>query len=283
LGAPLDKIFATPFGVDTQFFRLSTSDARGQDPLKLICTRNFDSIYDVKTLIRALALVCSAGRRLSVDIVGDGPLRQPLLDLVHELGLESRIKFHGYVEHKILASLLAGADIFVTPALSDGNNVSLNEAMASGCFPIASDIPANAQWIKNGQNGYLYPAGDVEQLARAIEMAMDNKVMRQSARAENREIAETRVDWRICVKQMEDIYPRLAASFYKEAQRGSAYFATRDALDPLKPNPFVSEQEMVAFLRSKGWLVAPNKEGQCFILLSSSSYPSPAEEKEVRK
>ena len=209
LGAPLDQITATPFGVDTQFFRLSPSDAQGQDPLKLICTRNLDSIYDVETLIRALAVVFSGGRSLKVDLVGDGPLRQHLMDLVHELKLESRIKFHGHVEHNVLAGLLADADIFVTPALSDGNNVSLNEAMACGCFPVASDIPANAQWIKNGQNGYLYPAGEVAQLARAIEMAMDNGELRKSASVENRVIAETRVDWRICVKQMEDIYQRV--------------------------------------------------------------------------
>lgn len=209
LGVPLEQITSTPFGVDAQFFRLAPMDALEHQPLRLICTRNFDFIYDVGTLIRALAQVFSRGRQLVVDLVGAGPLRESLVALVKEMGLESHINFHGFVEHQILASLLADADIFVTPALSDGNNVSLNEAMACGCFPIASNIPANAQWITDGENGYLYPAGDVMKLADAIEMAMDKRELRLSARTANRAIVETRVDWRICVKRMDDIYQQV--------------------------------------------------------------------------
>lgn len=214
LGIPLDKITATPFGVDTQFFVPVSPDAEVHAPLKLICTRNFDFVYDVGTLVRALAKVFSGARQLEVDLVGDGPLRQSLVDLVRELGLESRVRFHGHVEHKVLAGLLAGADIFVTPALSDGNNVSLNEAMACGCFPVATDIPANAQWIENNQNGYLYPPGDANRLAQAIEMAIDNRELRLSAKIENRKIVETIADWRICVKHMEDIYQRVGVKAF---------------------------------------------------------------------
>lgn len=206
LGVPLDRITATPFGVDTDFFRPDPAATAPHEPLKLICTRNFDVVYDVGTLIRALEKVFSRGRRLQVDLVGDGPLRQELVDLARQLRIDSHIKFHGHVEHKVLAGLLAGADIFVTPALSDGNNVSLNEAMACGCFPVATDIPANAQWVTHDRNGYLYPPGDVDRLAQVIEAALDNSALRSSARVENRQIAETRVDWRICARRMEDLY-----------------------------------------------------------------------------
>lgn len=214
LGIPLDKITSTPFGVDTQFFVPSLPNAKAHATLRLICTRNFDFVYDVSTLIQALAKLFSAGRQLEVDLVGDGPLRQSLVDLVRELGLESHVRFHGHVEHQVLAGLLADADIFVTPALSDGNNVSLNEAMACGCFPVAADIPANSQWIKNGQNGYLYPPGDANRLAQAIEMAIDNKELRFSAGVENRKIAETIADWQICVKHMENIYQRVGGKAF---------------------------------------------------------------------
>ncbi len=209
LGVPLEKIAATPFGVDTDFFRPVTLNDREVRPVRLICTRLFDEVYDVGTLVRALAKVFAKGRQLEVDLVGDGPLRPQLTDLVRQLKLEPRIKFHGFVGREALAGLLAGADIFVTPALSDGNNVSLNEAMACGCFPIATDIPANAQWVTHDRNGYLYPPGDVDRLAQAIEAALDNSALRSAARVENRQIAETRVDWRICARRMEDLYQGL--------------------------------------------------------------------------
>lgn len=206
LGVPLDRITATPFGVDTDFFRPNSAPPATQEPLKLICTRNFDVVYDVGTLIRALAMVFSSGRGLQVNLVGDGPMRQELVDLARQLGIDSNIRFYGHIEHISLAGLLAAADIFVTPALSDGNNVSLNEAMACGCFPIATDIPANSQWIRHEKNGFLYPPGDVDRLAQAIEAALDSSALRSSARVENRQIAETQVDWRICAKRMEAIY-----------------------------------------------------------------------------
>jgi glycosyltransferase involved in cell wall biosynthesis len=207
LGVPLESVTSTPFGVDTDFFKPEERmEGGGHKPLKLICTRNFDVIYDVGTLIRALEKVFSRGRMLQIDLVGDGPLRGELVDLARNLGIDSHIKFVGHVEHDVLAGLLAGADIFVTPALSDGNNVSLNEAMASGCFPIATDIPANAQWVKNDKNGYLYPPGSVDHLAAAIEAALDNNTLRAHARDENRQIAVDLVDWRICANRMENLY-----------------------------------------------------------------------------
>jgi glycosyltransferase involved in cell wall biosynthesis len=219
LGIPPDKITATPFGVDTQLFAPAPPDASPHIPLKLICTRNFEPVYDVDTLIRAVAKVISGGRQLDVDLVGDGPLRQSLVDLVQALGIESHVRFHGFVEHNTLPGLLAGADIFVTPALSDGNNVSLNEAMACGCFPIATNIPANAQWIDDGRNGYLYPSGNVDLLAQSIENACANGSLRQTAKAENRSIAETRADWRACVKRMEMIYERVSGKCFSQAGR----------------------------------------------------------------
>ena len=216
LGIPPEQIEAIPFGVDSQFFLPAQVDTAPRKLLKLICTRNFAPIYDVQTLIRALAKVFARGYLLDIDLVGDGPLRQSLVDLVHELGLAAQVHFHGHVDHKTLAGLLANADIFVTPALSDGNNVSLNEAMSCGCFPIATQIPANAQWLEDGRNGYLYTSGNVELLAQAIEKAINNTPLRLATKAENRRIVETRADWRICVKRMETIYERLSGQRFNE-------------------------------------------------------------------
>jgi glycosyltransferase involved in cell wall biosynthesis len=216
LDVPSTRVTAIPFGVDTQFFVPSPHSASVNMPLRLICTRNFGQIYDVQTLIRALALVFARGYRLNVDLVGEGPLRQSLVDLVNALGLEQQVHFHGHVDHPTLAGLLAAADIFVSPALSDGNNVSLNEAMACGCFPVATAIPANAQWIQDGKNGYLYPPGDVGRLAAAIEMAIKNASLRSAARDENRKIVETWADWHVCVKRMESIYERLSRKRFDE-------------------------------------------------------------------
>lgn len=211
LGIPRDRVNAVPFGVDVQHFVPPVSGRLEEAPLRLICTRNFGPIYSVHTLVEALKLVRERGLELVVDLVGDGPLRSELEALVANCGLEASVTFRGHVDHAQLAQLLAEAHLFVTPAISDGNNVSLNEAMACGCLPIATDIPANAQWIDHGVNGLLYPVGDASSLAIAIERAVGDIELRENAAKLNRQIIETRADWRICVKKMEKIYLHLMA------------------------------------------------------------------------
>lgn len=206
LGRPVTQIIATPFGVDTDLFKLGLVATTKNIPLVLICTRNFDEVYDVATLINAVKQVISRGYSLQVVLVGGGPLKQKLEELASQLGIAPHISFQGCVEHKVLSNLLAKSDIFVSPAHSDGNNVSLNEAMACGCFPIATDIPANAQWIVHNKNGYLYPPGDVNILSNLIEKALCDHALRSLARGENRLIVESRADWRICARRMEGLY-----------------------------------------------------------------------------
>lgn len=211
LGVPIEAVSAVPFGVDTRHFVPPPFERPESPPLRLICTRNFGPIYSVHTLIDALRMVRDRGVELHVDLVGEGPLRSELQAQVTRCGLDAFVTFHGHVDHATLAQLLADAHLFVTPALSDGNNVSLNEAMACACFPIATDIPANAQWIDDGVNGLLYPSGDARRLTECIARAAADVALRSRAGQRNREIVEQRADWRVCVARMDDIYRKAIA------------------------------------------------------------------------
>ncbi|MEX8192610.1 glycosyltransferase [Comamonas guangdongensis] len=205
LGVPLEEVSAVPFGVDSQRF-VPLPDRPQREVLRLISTRNFAPIYSVDTVIAAVATCARRGLRLSVHLVGAGELREALERQVVEAGLSDCVEFHGHVDHARLAALLADADIFVSSALSDGNNVSLNEAMACACFPIATNIPANAQWIEDGKNGLLYPSGDADALADCIVRAAEDKDQREHAGRLNRQIVEQRADWRVCVDRMNITY-----------------------------------------------------------------------------
>lgn len=209
LGVPLDTIVATPFGVDTQLFLPPKERAEGV-PLRLICTRNFAPVYSVNTLIEALGIVARQGMALEVELVGAGPLEGELRAQVEREGLVAQVRWRGHVDHPTLARMLSEAQIFVTPAVSDGNNVSLNEAMACASFPIATAIPANTQWIDDGVNGLLFPAGDAARLAQCILLAAGEPSLRTRAGVLNRAIIEQRADWRICVQRMLQTYSKAA-------------------------------------------------------------------------
>ena len=206
LGVSIDAISAVPFGVDTKRFVPPVTPRSLVPPLRLICTRNFNAIYNVETVIEALRIVKERGLSLQTDLVGDGPSRAALEAGVQRAGLEGSVNFRGHVPHGILAALLAEAHIFVSPALSDGNNVSLNEAMACSSFPIATLIAANSQWIEHGANGLLYAAGEPTALADCIMVAAADSGLRERAGRVNRAIVLERADWSVCVARMRETY-----------------------------------------------------------------------------
>jgi L-malate glycosyltransferase len=212
LGAPAGRVQAVPFGVDTTLFRPPAAPRAEPPPLRIICTRNYAPVYSVHTLVEAARRLQGRGVALALDLVGAGPLRAELQAQVQAAGLSPVTLFHGHVDHPRLVALLGAAHVFVSPAVSDGNNVSLNEAMACGCFPVATDIPANAQWLTPGRNGLLFQPGDADGLADAIAQAAAEPTLRVAAEAENRLIVEQRADWQVNVQRMRSLYDSLVAA-----------------------------------------------------------------------
>jgi L-malate glycosyltransferase len=204
LGVEVSSVVAVPFGVDTARFLLAPTVPRL--PLRVICTRNFAPVYSVSTLVEAVAMCRARGIDLRLDLVGAGPLEAQLTRQAESLGLQEFVTFHGHVSHDRLANLLAAAHVFVSPALSDGNNVSLNEAMASGCFPICTAIAANEQWISDGDNGLLYVPGSAEALAECLGKVAADPSWIERVKIPNRRLTEARASWQAGVERMLGVY-----------------------------------------------------------------------------
>jgi len=70
---------------------------------------------------------------------------------------------------KDVSNVLAGADVFVLPSLSEGLPLALLEAMLSGCPVVASDVGEVRNVLADGDAGVLVPAGDAPALATALD------------------------------------------------------------------------------------------------------------------
>lgn len=210
LGAPKDHVISIPLGVDTRFFRPSTDpNAR---PIHVVSTRNFEPVYSVDTLIVACGILGHTVGRVSLCLAGDGSLR-PTLEQLARAELEpGSFRFLGHQTREGIRDLLYAAQVAVSSAVSDGNNVSLNEAMACGAFPIATDIPANRQWIVHGVNGMLFPPGDASRLAECIRLALRDTALRKSAANKNWEIIQTQAAWDANCQRLERLYARVSAN-----------------------------------------------------------------------
>jgi glycosyltransferase involved in cell wall biosynthesis len=96
--------------------------------------------------------------------------------------------------------------------LYDGTSVSLLEAMGSGAFPIVTDIPANREWIVNGENGFLVPTDEEGILANRIIDAIRNQAMLEKSREDNLFVVEEKAVWRVNIKKVEEVYTGFLSS-----------------------------------------------------------------------
>jgi glycosyltransferase involved in cell wall biosynthesis len=160
-------------------------------------------------MIRAMALLKIKGIKFELSLAGDGSLLDELKQQVRNLGLDDSVTFMGKVAHEDLPELLSRNDVYLSASLWDGTSLSLLEAMASGLFPIVSDIKANSAWLRNGIDGFLHKVGNAEDLANCILRLLDEPEIVQKACPHNRQSVVEKADRNKNMKRLETIYQDL--------------------------------------------------------------------------
>ncbi|HYL72967.1 MAG TPA: glycosyltransferase [Bryobacteraceae bacterium] len=211
LGVNGARVITLPFGVDTSVFHPNRRQATNGVAPFIVSTRNLEPVYNVRLMIEALPKIFDASPNTRAEIIGDGSTRSGLEARARELGIDHRVSFTGRLPQSEIATRLSRADIFVSTSLSDGNNISLNEAMACGAFPVVTDIPANRQWIEHGRNGFLVDVDDPGGLANQVLGGLGHADLRRSAADLNWQIVQQRASWNSSMNLMEMTYQDLIA------------------------------------------------------------------------
>ncbi len=155
-------------------------------------------------LLRALKTLQKSVPGLHLFVVGYGPDRLPLEGMSKKFGLNST--FIGYVERSKIPLYMAGVDIFVNPSLSEGLPLTVMEAMAMEKAVVATDVGGTSDLVRNGENGFLVPPGDVKSLANGIKrLALDNR-MRLTMGVAGRNIILKDFDWDSIASEVEKVY-----------------------------------------------------------------------------
>jgi glycosyltransferase involved in cell wall biosynthesis len=102
------------------------------------------------------------------DIVGGGDQRKQLEHLTAQLGLADRVTFHGRTSDEDLRALLSRASLFVIASIAELQSIATMEAMASALPIVAADAVALPHLVHDGENGYLFEPGDVDELAARL-------------------------------------------------------------------------------------------------------------------
>ena len=200
------KTEVVPFGIDTNLFNANNRKVN-ENHFVITSTRNFEDVYNIPHLLNALSKIKSQIPNLRLNLIGGGSKREFIEKLVKELGLTNFTKFYGKIPQSEMVKILNKSHVFVSVSLSDGNNISLNEAMACGIFPIVTDIAANTQWITHQENGFLVAINDVVQLADLILESYNHySEWSEKSFKINQKIIHEKADWHKNLKIVENKY-----------------------------------------------------------------------------
>lgn len=177
MGAPADRVRVQHMGVDRDKFTFRARGHSGRAHTQLISIGRLTEKKGHEYTLRALALLRTRAPELDVrlDIVGGGPLREPLLELRSELGLEQSVQLHDSLPHARVVELLDQADIFVLPSVTarsgdmEGIPVSLMEAMAQGLPVVSTRHSGIPELVEHERCGLLVAERNVPELALALE------------------------------------------------------------------------------------------------------------------
>jgi len=141
-------------------------------------------------LIQAFSKIAKDFDEYILEIYGDGPLKESLLDLVNELGMRKRIVLHEATPDVL--EKIKESEIFVLSSNNEGFPNSLAEAMAMGipCISTNCRIGGPKEMIVNNKNGLLIDVNDLEGLENAIRKLIVNQEFRDTISKESYKIRE---------------------------------------------------------------------------------------------
>lgn len=144
-------------------------------------------------------------------VLGTGPDREMLDDLVKKEGVEGRVKFLGIVDHKEMPKYLKVSDIFIRPSLSEGLGNSFIEAMAAEIPVIATQEGGIADFLYDSKRntdkettGWAVDPRSPEQIAEAVKDILGNPEKTAKVVATAKKMVFEKYDWDIISKDMEE-------------------------------------------------------------------------------
>jgi L-malate glycosyltransferase len=158
------EVMTFPFGLD-----VLPDVSADKEPRLFFANRGLEDIYDPQRVLTLFAGVATAWPDARLVVANSGALRDALERQTAELGLADRVEFVGRLDAATQSAFYARARWYVSVPRSDSVSVSVLEAMAHGCIPLLSDLPANRELVHDGRNGLIVPDGRTALEVAALE------------------------------------------------------------------------------------------------------------------
>ena len=159
---------------------------------RLVCVGRMSEQKGQVLLVEAAARLARCNTDFELVLVGDGELRNVIEALIAARGLQHRVRITGWLSNAAVRQEILSARALVLPSFAEGLPVVIMEAMALGRPVISTYVAGIPELVRPGKDGWLVPAGSIEELAAAMRQALDSPVdvLRKMGEAAHRRIIE---------------------------------------------------------------------------------------------
>jgi glycosyltransferase involved in cell wall biosynthesis len=175
----------------------------------LLCNRKHEKIYGWELLLNALKIVIQKNPNIYLLSLGTGSETNHLKEIANRLDIFKNIYWLGDIPNDLVPLYLNLSDLYISPSISDGTSLSLQEAMACETPIIVYNIPANLEWIKNGENGIIFKKRNKRLLAKLILASIGDDQIRKNFGKKNRAIAEKNFSYKLYLSNIFKAYREL--------------------------------------------------------------------------
>ena len=173
------------------------------DPPRLIFAGRFQSQKNLPMLVELLAKV--RDMPWQCELLGDGPDRQIVEELIHSHDLGSRVNLLGWVDGAIVEERLEASDLLLLTSRSEGFPVIGVQALASGLAIVASSVGGLPELVEGDVNGRLCAADDMDCFEQALRWCLEDRGRLMGMKQASRARAE-RFEIRKIAEQYEDVF-----------------------------------------------------------------------------
>jgi glycosyltransferase involved in cell wall biosynthesis len=171
-------------------------------------TKNKNTIL----IIEAVKKLINQKRNVVLNIVGDGPCKSLLIDMIEKYQLQNHIHLHGARESRDVYEIVSRSNIFVLSSFREGRPNVVLESMALGTLVIASKIEGVEEIIENEVSGLLFNPYSCDELVECINRVSDNKTLQKDLPKNALEyIISNSLFWDETAKQYLEIYNTVLA------------------------------------------------------------------------
>ncbi len=203
-GARPDKIEIIPMGTDTEKFK--PGDMKPSKSNKILFIGRLIKQKGIDILLKAYRLLKDSFPQAELEIIGYGPEKMPLFDIVENLDLSNEVTFSDAVEHDKLVDKYRGARVLALPSLiGEGFGMTVAEAAACGIPTVTFGLGGTGELVVDGETGMIV-SQNAESLAEGLKRLFSDDALADHMGERARKRMEDHYSWDIIADKFDRFF-----------------------------------------------------------------------------